>query len=53
MEQQYRYALKRIDELLPLVTDDTPVTDPNMIELQQMSDIVIEYEKIHYPIGNE
>ena len=28
-EEAYRAALKRIDELLPLVNDNTPSTDKN------------------------
>lgn len=43
-------AEKRIEELLPLVNDSTPVNDPNSVELALMSDIVEEYEKMHYPI---
>ena len=49
-EKAYRVALQRIDELLPLVHDDTPVTDKNYIELDMLSDLVEEYETIHYPI---
>ena len=26
-KQQYEYALNRIEELLPLVTDETPASD--------------------------
>lgn len=48
--QQYEYAEKRIEELLPLVTDETPINDPKSIELTLMSDVVEEYEKLHYPI---
>ena len=49
-EKQYEYALNRIEELLPLVQEDTPDTDPHSIELEIVSDIVETYEKIHYPI---
>lgn len=49
-KSQYEFALNRIEELLPLVTDDTPVTDKNAVELTLMSDVVIAYEKEHYPI---
>ena len=49
-KEQYEFALTRIEELLPLVNDDTPANDRNAIELTLMSDIVIEYEKEHYPI---
>lgn len=36
--------------LLPMVDENTPLTDRNAVELSLMSDIVIEYEKEHYPI---
>ena len=49
-KQQYEYALKRIEELLPLVTDETPATEVSAIELAIVSDVVENYEKIHYPI---
>lgn len=48
---QYELALSRIEELLPLVDDNTPANDKHVVELTMMSDIVIEYEKEHYPIG--
>ena len=50
-KEQYEFALARVEELLPLVTDSTPANDRNAIELAMMSDIVIDYEKEHYPIG--
>ena len=50
-EAAYRAALKRIDELLPLVNDETPTDDSNYLELDMLSDMVEEYEDIHYPIG--
>ena len=49
-KKQYEYALARIEDLLPLVTDETPVTDTASIELEIVSDIVETYEKIHFPI---
>ena len=49
--QQYEFALMRIEELLPIVDDQTPANDRNAIELILLSEIVIEYESIHYPIG--
>lgn len=49
-KMQYEYALNRIEELLPTVTDATPATDANAIELTIVSDIVEAYEKLHYPI---
>lgn len=50
-KQQYEYALNRIEELLPLVTDETPASDKNAIELTIVSDVVETYEKLHYPIA--
>ena len=50
-KEQYQFALTRIEELLPLVNDNTPANDRHAVELTLMSDVVIEYEKEHYPIG--
>ena len=49
-KEQYEFALARVEELLPLVDDNTPSNDKNAVELTVMSDIVIAYEKEHYPI---
>lgn len=48
---QYDYALNRIEELLPFVTDETPAGDKNAIELAIVSDIVEAYEQAHYPMA--
>ena len=50
-KDQYEFALARIEELLPKVKDDTPSNDRNAIELTMMSDVVILYEKEHFPIS--
>lgn len=50
-KQQYEYALNRIEELLPYVSDDTPANDNNAIELTIVSDVVEAYEKLHFPIA--
>lgn len=50
-QQQYESALASIEELLPLVSDDTPSDNPNVVELIRVSEIVREYELKHYPIG--
>lgn len=50
-KEQYEFALAKIEELLPLVDDNTPANDRNAIELSVMSEVVIAYEKRHYPIG--
>ena len=49
-KEQYEFALERVEELLTLVDDNTPVNDKKAVELTMMSDIVIAYEKEHYPI---
>ena len=50
-KEKYEFALMRVEELLPMVDDNTPSNDKNAVELSLMSDIVIAYEKEHYPIG--
>ena len=50
---QYEFALARIEEVLPLVDDNTPANDRNAVELSVVSDIVIEYENWHFPIFSE
>jgi len=50
-EAVYKSTLSRIEELLPLVTDDTSIDDRRAIELKIMSDIVIDYEEHHFPIA--
>ena len=49
---QYEFALARIEDLLPLVDDNTPVNDSAAVELSVMSETVIAYEKLHFPIRN-
>lgn len=49
-ETQYERMLERIDELLEVVGNDTPVTDRDFIELDLISDLVVEYEELHYPV---
>ena len=50
-EQQYEWAVARVEQLLPLVTDETPRTDPNSIELELLSNLVADYSDEHYSIG--
>lgn len=50
-KEQYEFALARIEELLPLVDNNTPADDKNAVELSVMSDVVIAYEKEYYPIS--
>lgn len=48
--QQYEFALSRIEELLPVVNEQTSVSDRNAVELALLSEIVIEYETVNFPI---
>ena len=47
-EQQYEVAMQRIEELLPLVDDNTPTNDRNYIELDMISNLVSDYEEKYY-----
>lgn len=49
--QQYEFALARVEELLPVVDDQMAVNDKNAVELALLSEIVIEYESVHFPIA--
>ena len=49
-ERQYEVAMARIEELLPLVSEDTPVYDKNSVELELLSNLVADYDDAHYPI---
>lgn len=42
--------MERIEELLPLVDDNTPLNDKNPIELDLLPKLVADYEDEHYPI---
>ena len=48
---QYDWAVKRVEELLPLVTDETPIDDPNSIELELLSNLVADYSDEHFALG--
>lgn len=50
-QAQYEWAVKRVEELLPLVNDTTPVNDPNSIELELLSNLVADYSEEHFAIG--
>lgn len=49
-EIAYKATMERIEELLPLVNDDTPIYDKNLIELELLSNLVADYDDEHYPI---
>ena len=48
--QQYEFAIERIEELLPIVDDQKSANDRNAVELALLSEIVIEYETLNFPI---
>ena len=50
-EEQYEWAVARVEQLLPLVNDETPRNDPNSIELELLSNLVADYSDEHYSIG--
>lgn len=47
---QYRAVMERIEELLKVVNDSTPVDDRNNVELVLLSNLAADYEDIHYPV---
>ncbi len=49
-DTQYEAIIERIEELLKVVDNDTPMTDRFLIELDLISEMVADYEEKHYPI---
>jgi len=49
-EKEYNAIVKRIDELLEIVTDENYNSAPEAIELDFLSELVEEYENKYYPI---
>ena len=50
-EIQYNWAVKRVEELLPTVDDNTPLDNPNTIELELLSNLVADYSDKHFSLG--
>jgi len=48
-EKEYNAIVKRINELLEIVTDENYDTIPQAIELDFLSELVEEYERKYYP----
>ena len=46
-ETAYKAAMERIEELMPLVDENTPRDDKNLVELDLLSALVEDYEKEH------
>ena len=51
-EKEYNAIVKRIDELLEIVTDENYDILPQAIELDFLSDLVEEYERKYYPVSS-
>jgi len=48
---EYEAIMARVDELVEIVDDNTPQTSKEYIELDFLTDLVVAYEKEHFPIG--
>lgn len=49
-EVQYAATMARIEELLPLVGEDTPAEDHRSVELVLLSNLAADYDDAYYPI---
>lgn len=47
---QYDASCARIEELLKIVSNDTPENDKDFIELDLLSELVVDYEEEHFPV---
>ena len=52
-ENEYNAIVKRINELLEIVTDENYDTIPQSIELDFLSDLVEDYERKYYPATSQ
>lgn len=50
-EKQYKWAVNRVEELLPLVNENTPLDTPESIELELLSNMVADYSEVHFSLG--
>ncbi|MDR1170594.1 MAG: hypothetical protein LBK97_07160 [Prevotellaceae bacterium] len=50
---EYEAIMTRVNELAEIVDDNTPQTDRNYIELDFLTDLVVAYEKEHYPTAEK
>lgn len=44
--------MARVEQLLPLVLEDASADDPNLVELELLSNNVADYSAVHYALGN-
>jgi len=50
-EEQYNVLLKRVDELMDIVDEDTSPNNPDFVELDLLAGLVEEYEMYRYPVA--
>jgi len=50
-EKTYKKHLLRIEELLKVVNNNTPIDNVDFIELDSISDLVADYEDVVYPMS--
>lgn len=50
-QAQYEWVVKRVEKLLPLVDDNTPLNNPNSIELELLSNLAADYSEDHFALG--
>lgn len=50
-EVQYQGVLKRVEQLMLNLPEDTPADAPEMIELELLGNLVADYDEVHYAIG--
>lgn len=48
--EQYDWAVMRVEQLLPLVQEDTRADDPARIELELLSELVADYSEANFPL---
>ena len=51
-QTQYEWAVKRVEDLLPLVKDDTPLNAPKSLELDILSNFVAVYSEEDCSLGD-
>lgn len=49
---EYEKALEKIEELLPKIDEEMSLSHPLVVEMDKVCEIVVEYEKIHFPIDD-
>lgn len=50
-EKEYEAVYSRVEELLKVVTNKTPVDNKDFIELDLLSDLVADYEEANFPVS--